>query len=73
MQVIKVEIQDSLVDKILWLLNSFDGVKVETISKRDEFLKGMALSEDDILNGRVTNIDDIDKHIEDLRNAIKEN
>ena len=72
MQVIKVEIQDNLVDKILWLLNSFDGVKIETISERDEFLKGMALSKDDILNGRVDNINNVDKHIEDLKNAIKE-
>ncbi|WP_069470132.1 hypothetical protein [Candidatus Marithrix sp. Canyon 246] len=70
MQTLKVEIQDSLVEKILFLLNRFDGVKVETIDKREEFLEELKNSEDDILNGRVHKIDDVDKYIEELKNAI---
>lgn len=70
MQTLKVEIQDNLVEKILWLLNSFDGVKVETMDKREKFLEEMKNSENDILNGRVHKIDDVDQYIEELKNAI---
>jgi hypothetical protein len=69
MQTLKVEIQDNLVEKILWLLNSFDGVKVETMDKREKFLEDIKNSENDILNGRVHKIDDINKYIEELKNA----
>jgi len=70
MQTLKVEIQDNLVEKILWLLNSFDGVKVEAMDKRERFLEEIKNSENDILNGRVHKIDDVDKYIEELKNAI---
>ena len=69
MQTLKVEIQDNLVEKILWLLNSFDGVKVETMDKKEKFLEDIKNSENDILNGRVHKIDDINKYIEELKNA----
>ncbi|MBE9562868.1 MAG: hypothetical protein IMF12_08420, partial [Proteobacteria bacterium] len=49
MQTIKVEIQDDSVEKILWLLNSLKGVKVEIISRKDTFLEEIKSSEDDIL------------------------
>ncbi|MCK5720830.1 MAG: hypothetical protein KAH84_12900 [Thiomargarita sp.] len=68
MQTIKVEIQDDLVEKILWLLNSLNGVKVETI--HDNFLEEIKNSEDDILNGKITEIGDVDSYIENLKNEI---
>ncbi len=70
MQTLKVEIQDNLVEKILWLLNSFDGVKVETMDKKEKFLEDIKNSENDILNGRVHKIDDVDEYIQELKNAI---
>ncbi|MFK5970275.1 MAG: hypothetical protein QM487_09185 [Candidatus Marithrix sp.] len=66
-----IEIQDDSVEKILWLLNSLKGVKVEIISRKDIFLEEIKSSEDDILNGKITEIKDIDNYIEDLKN--KEN
>ena len=70
MQTIKIEIQDDSVEKILWLLNSLKGVKVEVISRKDIFLEEIKSSEDDILNGKITEINDIHNYIEDLRNEV---
>jgi hypothetical protein len=70
MQTIKVEIQDDSVEKILWLLNSLKGIKVEVISRKDIFLEEIKSSEDDILSGKITEINDIDNYIEDLRNEV---
>ena len=69
MQTLKVEVQDNLIEKILWLLNSFKGVKVETLTKKELFLDEVKNSEDDILIGNVSKITDIDAHIQELKNA----
>ena len=69
MQILKVEVQDNIFEKILWLLNSFKGVKVETMTKKDIFLDEVKNSEDDILIGNVSKINDIDAHIKELKNA----
>ncbi len=45
-------------------------LKVETMDKREQFLEDIKNSENDILNGRVHKIDDVDKYIEELKNAI---
>jgi ectoine hydroxylase-related dioxygenase (phytanoyl-CoA dioxygenase family) len=68
MQTIKVTVEDNLLDKILWLLNSFKGVKVE--SENSQFFKEIEESEKDILNGRVEKIEDVDKYIEELKNEL---
>jgi len=69
MQTLKVEIQDNLLDKILWLLNSFKGVKVEQVdNNRDEFLEDIQNSENDIVNGNTSTIGDVDSYIETLKN-----
>ena len=69
MQTLKVEVQDNLIEKRLWLLNSFKGVKVETLTKKELFLDEVKNSEDDILIGNVSKITDIDAHIQELKNA----
>ncbi len=71
MQTLKVEIQDNLLEKVLWVLNSFNGVKVEQINKRDEFISNIKSSENDISNGNISKINDIDCYIKNLRNDIK--
>ena len=76
MKLLQIDFEnDNLEEKILWLLNSIDGVKAKIISNNNKsnFLNNIALSENDILNNRVTDINDIDQHIQELKNAIKEN
>jgi len=68
MQTLKIEVEDNLLEKILLILNSFSGVKVKEID--NSFLDDIKNSEDDILNNRVTKIDDIDNYIKELKNAV---
>ena len=70
MQTLKVEVQDALLEKILCLLNSFSGVKVKNLSSHEVFLDDIKSSECDILEGRVSPIEDIDVHIQNLKNEI---
>ncbi|KOR28106.1 hypothetical protein TI05_17575 [Achromatium sp. WMS3] len=70
MQILKVEVEDSLVDKVLNFLSNCKGVTVEMIDKYS-FLQEIETSEQDMLNGKLEKIEDVDKYIEDLENEIK--
>ena len=69
MQTLKIEVEDSIVDKIMWLLQNFKGVQVKTPSEKDNFIKDIEISQNDILNGNISKIDDIDEYIKDLKDA----
>ena len=49
MQTLKIEVEDTLVDNILWFLQNFKGVKVKTINEKDDFLEDIRISENEIL------------------------
>ena len=36
MQTLKIDIEDSILDKIVWLLSNFDGVKIKKVEDNDE-------------------------------------
>lgn len=69
--IITLDIKDSVADKILYLLNNLkDDVRVLE-KKETELAASVRESEEDIKYGRVTKIEDIDKHIEELENATR--
>jgi len=69
--IITLDIKDSVADKILYFLNNLkDDVRVLE-KKETELAASVRESEEDIKYGRVTKIEDIDKHIEELENATK--
>ncbi len=64
MQTFKIDINENIVDKIVWFLNNFDGVKVEKFDNNSNIniLKNSVSNEkEEVLNGRFTKIDDIDE------------
>jgi predicted RNA-binding protein len=69
--IITLDVKDSVADKIMYLLNNLkDDVRV--IKKQEGTLVASVMeSEKDLKYGRVTKIEDIDKHIEELDNATK--
>ena len=70
MQTLKIEVQDNLLDKILWLLNSFNGVKVEQVNQKNIFLEEIKKSEKDIVDVNISEINDVDDYIKNLKNEI---
>ncbi len=69
--ILTIDVKESAVDKIMYLLNHLkEDIKI--IEKKEaNFADRIRESEEDIKYGRVKKIEDVDKHIEELKNAIK--
>jgi hypothetical protein len=69
MQTFQIQVEDNIVDKILWFLENLkENIKIKKISNTQSNLE-KSLS--DLENNRISPIENIDRHIEDLKNAIK--
>jgi len=67
--VVTIDIKDSVVDKILYFLESLkDDIKI--IKKESDFILNMKKSEKDLEAKRVIEIDNIDEYISTLKNEI---
>ena len=70
MQVLKLEVEDDLVDKVLWFLKNIKGIKIKESFKNETFIEECKRSLEDYEKGNYTEITDIDKYIKDLENEI---
>ena len=67
--VLTIDIKDSAIDKIMYFLEHLkDDVK---IIKNDDFMEDMKKSEKDMELGNLTEIDNVDDYISNLRDEVK--
>ena len=65
-----IDIKDSVADKILYFLNHFkDDVKV--IKQEDTFLSDIKQSQQDLEDGNVIEIENVETYIQELADDIK--
>lgn len=71
-QTYKLTLDETIADKILWLLNSLkENIQIEKLPNLPISKTDMELSISDLKSNKIIEIDNIDKHIEELKNAIK--
>lgn len=66
---ITIDVKDNVADKILYFLENYKN-DVKIIKKESEFLSDMKKSQNDLEDGRVVEIVDVDKYINKLQNEI---
>ena len=66
---VTIDIKDSVADKILYFLENFKN-DVKILKKESDFLVDMKKSQDDLDNGDVEEIVDVDNYISKLKNEI---
>ena len=66
---VTIDIKDSVADKILYFLENFKN-DVKILKKESDFLVDMKKSQDDLDNGDVVEIVDVDNYISKLKNEI---
>ncbi len=65
-----IDVKDSVADKILYFLNHFkDDVKV--IKQEDTFLSDIKQSQQDLEDGNVIEIENVETYIQELADEIK--
>jgi len=66
---VTIDIKDSVADKILYFLENFKN-DVKILKKESDFLVDMKKSQNDLDNGDVIEIVDVDNYISKLKNEI---
>ena len=71
-QTYKLTLDETIADKILWFLNNFkENITIEKLPNLPTQKTDMELSISDFNSNKIIEIDNVDKHIEKLKNAIK--
>ena len=66
-----IDVKESALDKVMYLLNNLkDDVRIID-KKKSSLVASVMESQEDIKYGRVTKIENIDRHIEELDHATK--
>ena len=66
-----IDVKDSALDKIMYLLKNLKDDVTIIEKKESALISSVMESQEDLKYGRVTKIDNIDSHIEELDNATK--
>ena len=65
-----IDIKDNVADKILYFLDHFQN-DIKVIKKENTFLSDMKKSQNDLENGNLVEIENIDNYMKELSNEIK--
>ena len=66
MQTLYVEVEDSIAEKIVAYLKSFQGTKIKNITQKERFIEECEQSKQEQEEGKTKQIDDIDSFVENL-------
>ena len=68
--ILTIDIKDSVADKILYFLEHFKN-DIKIVEQDNEFIENIQKSQNDLNNGDIIEIDDVDEYIRKLTNEIK--
>jgi len=68
--ILTIDIKDSVADKILYFLEHFKN-DIKIVEQDNEFIENIKKSQNDLNNGDIIEIDDVDEYIRKLTNEIK--
>ena len=67
MQTLQIEVEDSIVEKIVEQLKKFNGIKIKNISStKNSFVQECQVSKKEYQNGQGKTVEDIDRFVDSL-------